>query len=422
MRIIKTTMAVLFLSFFFLLGNLLLGGNCIYADDEIGWHGPYEFKVPPDGFKQGINDQKVIKQFNCGNADEINGLVPDIQIEWLKDSQTWGPFFINETPYEKYEPTPGYAQATEKYKGTCKLRDDGLLLNWVAGLPFENPQNGWEVAWNFEKRCKWDDVDFPYVAPVVDKKGKVKHFLKGDWRRLYFVGRTEVDPKPAYPNDRGLELMDSYGYSDPYDMRGIIPRYYRYVDQFKPDDGWMYIPTMRRVRRLSTAQRMDTPGGGNVYTWDDFQGFAGKIMQYDWKLVGRKEALLPRMAKGTPEWVDGRHLANANQYYQRVNAYILECIPKDPNHVYSKSVFWVDPESWHFCYAMRYDRGDRLWRIFNTHISYMANGTYMPAGMSCLDVQTNYSSNPYVHGSFSNTGWTPNAFSWKQLRTLYPSR
>ncbi|MBN2468051.1 MAG: DUF1329 domain-containing protein [Deltaproteobacteria bacterium] len=421
MKILKGT-GIFLLGCFFLVTMGIVGAETTCNAAEIGWQGPYPYAPAVEGFQDGIENQKIIKTYDTSNADEVKGLVPDIQIEWLKDPETWGPFVINETPYRKFEPTPGYQAASEKYKGTCKLADDGLLLNWVAGLPFKNPQTGWEVAWNYEKRNKWDDVDFPYVSPVVDKSGKVKHFLKGDWRRLYFVGRTEVDPKPEYPNDKGLELMDSYGYTDPYDMRGIIPRYYRYVDQYKPDDMWMYIPTMRRVRRMSTAQRMDTPGGGNVYTWDDFQGFAGKVMQYDWKLVGRQEALLPRMGKGHPEWVDGRHLANVNNYYQKVNAYIVECIPKDPNHIYSKSVFWVDPESWHFCYAMRYDRGNRLWRIFNTHISYHANGSYLPSGMTCIDVQTEYSSNPYVYGSYSNVGWKPDAFSWKELQSIYPSR
>jgi hypothetical protein len=217
--------------------------------------------------------------------------------------------------------------------------------------------------------------------------------------------------------------MDSYGYTDPYDLRGLIPRYYRYEDQLKADDNWMYIPSMRRIRRMSTAQRMDTAGGGNVYSWDDFQGFSGKVMQYDWKLVGRQMTLMPRLTKSKTEWVEGKHLACANDYYQKVNAYIVECIPKDKNHVlYSKSVFWVDPETFHTNYAIRYDRGGRLWRIFFTYTSQHKNLSYLPTGMTCIDVHTDYSSNPYVSGSDANAGLKPDGWSWKELQALYPSR
>jgi len=270
------------------------------------------------------------------NVDELKGLVPDVVIEWMTDTEKWGPFYMNETEHIKYVPVAPFQAATEQYKGTCKLRDDGLLLNWVAGFPFpeENLTEGWKIAWNFEKRYKADDYDEAYVSPVTDKRGKVKHYLRGAWRRLFLVGRTEVDPKPVYPNDQGLELVDSFGYTDPYDMRGVIPLYYRYDDQFKADEMWMYIPTMRRTRRMSTAQRMDTLGGGFEATWDDFQSFAGKVMQYDWKLTGRKMALLPTMARGKPEWAEGKHLAGVNDLYRRVNAYMIECIPNDPNHIF----------------------------------------------------------------------------------------
>lgn len=425
MSMVRATMRRWFgftLFFAFIIGLWLVGSDVCRAEGEIGWHGPYPFKPAPGGYKEGVDDQKVIKSYTTANADELKGLVPDVMITWLKDPGKWGPFTINETAYRPFEPTPGYAAASEKYKGTCSLAEDGLLKNWVAGRPFAEPKNGMEVAWNIEKRNKWDDVDYPYISPVVDNKGKVKHFMRGAWRRLYFVGRTEVDPKPELANDAGLELMDSYGYTDPYDLRGLIPRYYRYVDQYKADDNWMYIPSMRRIRRMSTAQRMDTAGGGNVYSWDDFQGFAGKVMQYDWKLVGRQETLMPRLTKSRTEWVDGKHLACVNDYYQKVNAYIIECTPKDKNHVYSKSIMWVDPEQFSTNYAIRYDRGDRLWRIFITNISFHKNNAYIPTGMTCIDVQTDYSSNPYVYGSSANEGKGPDGWSWKELQRLYPSR
>ncbi len=32
---------------------------------------------------------------------------------------------------------------------------------------------------------------------------------------------------------------------------------YRYLDPDKQDDSWLYLPSLRRVRRLSAAQRSD---------------------------------------------------------------------------------------------------------------------------------------------------------------------
>jgi hypothetical protein len=145
-------------------------------------------------------------------------------------------------------------------------------------------------------------------------------------------------------------------------------------------------------------------------------------MQYDWKLTGRKMALLPTMAKGKPEWAEGKHLAGVNDLYRRVNAYMIECIPKDPNHIYSKKVLWVDPESWHMPYGTYYDRMDRPWKVFHFHIAYDAKGNYYPVSMTLVDIQRMHSSNTYIWGSSGNNGWTPDMWSWKYLKQIYPTR
>jgi hypothetical protein len=48
---------------------------------------------------------------------------------------------------------------------------------------------------------------------------------------------------------------------------------------------------------------------------------------------------------------------------ERINTYELECIHKDPNYIYSKQIWYVDPESWTLLYAMKYDRQGKLWKL-----------------------------------------------------------
>lgn len=399
----------------------------IYCQAEegegIGWHGPYPYKPPVNGFNKKYDSAKIIKRYDKTNADEIKGLVPEYMIEWLKDKEKWGVFYMNEMEYIKYEPPAGYTAATKKYAGTCKTAPDGQLLNWVAGLPFPKPTTGLEVIWNFQKKYTCDDYEHPYVGVVTDKNQEVKHYNKGAWRRMFLTGRTMIDPKPNFmPNDNGYELLDSFGYNDPYDMRGVIPFYIRYIEQTKPDDMWMYIPTMRRVRRMSTAQRMDSIGGGQVICWDDFQNFSGRVYQFNWKLIERREALLPSMAKGKPEWVEGEWISAVDDRYRRVKAYIIECTPKDPNYIYSKKIFWVDPETWHITYGLYYDQSDKLWIIFNNNVAYDNNGCYYPCAMTTIDMQRKQSCTSNVFGSSGNNGFTPDMWSWNYLKKIYPAR
>jgi hypothetical protein len=71
----------------------------------------------------------------------------------------------------------------------------------------------------------------------------------------------------------------------PFDARGIMLMSYRYKASDKPtaqtknDDTWVYVPTLRRVRRISSAQRTDAVSGTD-FTFDDLFSFAGIVPQY----------------------------------------------------------------------------------------------------------------------------------------------
>ena len=66
---------------------------------------------------------------------------------------------------------------------------------------------------------------------------------------------------------------------------------WRYDNPFKDDEMWAYIPTLRRTLRLVSSERSN-PVRGSAYTWDDFYGFDGQPMKYDFKLVDEKPMLV----------------------------------------------------------------------------------------------------------------------------------
>ena len=48
-----------------------------------------------------------------------------------------------------------------------------------------------------------------------------------------------------------------------------------------------------------------------------------------------------------------------------MKAHVIEAVNKDPNFYYSKSIWYLDPESWQMLYSDRYDRRGRLWKILD---------------------------------------------------------
>ena len=55
---------------------------------------------------------------------------------------------------------------------------------------------------------------------------------------------------------------------------------------------YAYVPAIRRVKRLSGANRSD-PQMGSDMTMDDSQGFAGHIESMKWTYMGKKIILKP---------------------------------------------------------------------------------------------------------------------------------
>lgn len=115
-----------------------------------------------------------------------------------------------------------YREATEKYSGQVKLSADGRRLEgWVAGLPFPNidpndPLAATKIAWNFDRRFAiTDDFDarnFDADVGTVENDREMtieRHYLLDHLRRLMYVGRLYVDPKPEMPSKEQVQYRQS---------------------------------------------------------------------------------------------------------------------------------------------------------------------------------------------------------------------
>ena len=147
----------------------------------------------------------------------------------------------------------------------------------------------------------------------------------------------------------------------PSEIKGQIYLGVNYKDFSKEYDAWIWITAIRRIRRLSTAQRTDTTGGqDNCY--DDNYNWDGNIVRNTYKLMGRKEILLARHqdVKGLKH-IEGECFFTGVKR-GKINTYMLEVVNKSPGYIYNKSIWYVDPELWHITYADKYDRYGKMWK------------------------------------------------------------
>jgi hypothetical protein len=272
-----------------------------------------------------------------------------------------------------------YKEATEKFAGQVKLAEDGLSLQgYVSGSPFpkvdaNDPKVAVKVMWNYEYRPypgtdDFVEYDFPAETGSVGNGQPMqteRYYWIGESRRMYYNGRLYVDPKPELPNPEGIRFKEILGpLVAPFDLKGIGALAYRHIDPSKQDDTWLYVPSLRRVRRLSTAQRSDALFGQDTDP-DSYWGYNGHIAWSEWKFLGEKEMLGVLHGEHYPQ---KRCEGEANfmfcDSWEMRKQWVIEGVSKLPQYAYGKRVIFIDKEALVVTYSDIYDRNNELWKVW----------------------------------------------------------
>lgn len=301
------------------------------------------------------------------NWERVKGLVGENLLNRIKQGYS---FKIK--PPTTYQPPREYGEATKKYAGAVRLGAKGELLNHLGGLPFpqvdpRDPQAGQKVAWNYYWRWRGDD----FKAGGGTEIGQVIRYAiekDGSERRADFVSyflfprnRVTLDPRPVIP---GYEDKDSIQLRIDYyprDSAGTAILEIRYTDPNRPDDLYLYIPTLRRIRRATTTQRCQTLAPSE-FNLDDINFFSGKITDFNYRLLGEKKALTNYTQEHVPyDRRKGDYLP-LDEKWEVQNVYVLEITPKDPSYCTPKKILWIDKVAWEATWGMTWDRKGDYWK------------------------------------------------------------
>jgi hypothetical protein len=318
-------------------------------------------------------------KINAENVDKVKDLISP-GLEWcIKRGM---PMTIIEP--KRVEWPRAYKEATEKYASQVKLSADGLKMeNYVAGQPFPNldpkdPHFALKIMHNYDYGFVngLDDTDlrnFDADTGSVPLDGPMtveRHFLLDHFRRLFWIGRLFVEPTPEKPNPNGYRAQQGlYPILEPFDLKGVGALGNRYISPEKQDDSWLYLPSLRRVRRLSTAQRSDALFGQDTDV-DSYYGYAGQVAWMDWKYLGERDLLAIVHAQHYPvKWHEKVDWA-FDEVWEKRRVYVMEGISKLPQYAYSKRVLFIDKETWGIPYSDIYDRSGELWKIWINNVSF----------------------------------------------------
>jgi hypothetical protein len=280
---------------------------------------------------------------------------------------------------------------TKKYYGQTKVGSSGEILGYVSGVPFPDTKDATEMAHNFRTRSFGDAYNNHDNAWIVD--GRLKYDMNSEIKNslAFFSGRTDTPPVPELTeNPKQIWRAFSMLQLQPPETRNMRIMEIHYKDTLKAYDSWFWMPSIRRVRRRSTSERQDAQGGADYCAFDNM-GWDGPVQINTYKYLGQKDMLMGRHTDTKKlQHTPGDCLFDGTQR-ERVKVHVIEATSKDPNFLYSKMVWYLDPEDWQMRYSDRYDRSGKLWKWIDQlgFIGKGYNGIEVPHfnGTQTVDIQ-----------------------------------
>jgi hypothetical protein len=294
---------------------------------------------------------------------------------------------------------------TLKNATRAKLTNNGLSTEGAhAGFPFPIPKNGYEAMWNHLVRFNGQSYESKYRNLTVDANGRPALATEGNSVQEYPFwdsGKTAAETYwriklvytgPARRAGEGLLIVD------PLDVGT------------KDRRAWSYLPGQRRVKVAPDfAHDTPNPGTAGSNTFDDVFLFNGSMERFDFKLLGKKEIVVPYNAYGAvyqakqDDLLKPNHLNPDLVRWELHRVWVVEATLKEgKRHIYGKRVFYLDEDSWAALASDQYDARGQLYRV---GLAYMAPSYDLPAPYT--DMFSHYdlvARNYHLTGFIAETG------------------
>jgi len=148
-------------------------------------------------------------------------------------------------------------------------------------------------------------------------------------------GRQRIREVESFSKDFGKDKKSVMVFRKPADVCGTAFLNWEYDDPARDDDKWLYMPAMKKVRRISGASRNEYFMGSD-FTYDDMGD--RNVEEDTHTLLGE-------------ETIDGH------------DCWKIESIPVDPEDMYTRKLLWVCKTADMVIRAEYYDK-DGLLKIY----------------------------------------------------------
>lgn len=290
---------------------------------------------------------------------------------------------------EHYADHQSFEEATIQFAEQASIGAKGELQNYTAGRPFSDPQldaenpsvAGLMVAWNHIHRWQHrgyetDEIQFNFVMGSGTGSGELGVGFRGggsisrtfiaSYNRVYLnhVASLSAQNYQVDIDDAAhLFWKERIQILEPFDVKGTAFVIERSLAPHENDQVNSYLPTERRVRRLSAKERADSFMGTN-FSLDDVEGFSGRVLDFKWTYLGTKTVLAVVNNHEEAARLHGPNSRVPDARWEVRRSYVVEIRSNWDAHPVPVKIVFFDEDSWNVNLAMSFDPDDRLLKSF----------------------------------------------------------
>ena len=228
-----------------------------------------------------------------------------------------------------------------------KARTTTLIIAIISMTLIANSQQtGHDIMLKADERPDGDSRKSTMHMELINKRGS---------KRV----RTMI----SYSKDYGKDKKTIMFFQQPADVKGTGFLTWDYDDESKTDDRWLYLPAMKKTRRISGTSAKKEYFMGSDFTYDDM---GNRNVDADVHKLLKTETLNGQLC-----WV-------------------IESTPKDNDGLYSKKIGWIRKDNYMALKVEYYDKQGVVLKILEVNDMKKIDGFWTATQMTMTNLQQNH--------------------------------
>ncbi|MEA1987480.1 MAG: outer membrane lipoprotein-sorting protein [Candidatus Marinimicrobia bacterium] len=245
-----------------------------------------------------------------------------------------------------------------------------LLIIVVSILPAKE-LTGLQIIQKVYNRSTGNDQTADLTMSLINSRGderirEIKQFLKDT-------------------NDMEKKIMF---FTTPADVYNTSFMNWSYDEDGKDDDQWIYLPALKRVKRISSDSKSDYFMGSD-FTYDD---------------LGDRQPTADTHKLLREEEIDGEM------------CFVVESIPREEEYMYSKTIAWIVKDKWIGMKKEFYDEDDDHLKTLSVKKYKKIDGFWIILQSEMHNIQKEHKTIMKLENVKINTGISDNKFTERMLK------